>query len=522
MFRNSVFAPFFRETANFEDLFAEIPPEYAPATGLAERLSSKPLNIATLSSDESVPSVTGGDESEPHDHNDHESFEFGHAGTSASGKVIAPVFAEIASLEISIANILPELPPAKGLSEGLSNKPLNFETLSSDEFVFAVATGNDNELHDHNDEHDHEGFEVGHNGVLASGKVIASNGKVFDNGELAFQRPDGVGGGGGPFGGGGTGDDTDDSGTGDDTSPGYGTNDLFAEYVSGTADADGVDHFNVEIEFYGDWTGYEAYMDAFALSAEFISSIMTQGLWDDPQSFNTFDPTGVNMFTVDDVLIEARLTDIDGVGNILGGANVYSAREASAPDAYTAVVGLMEFDTSDAQALSVNGTWDDVVLHEMFHALGFGTLWDNYYPEIISQSSTQIAGQDTRRPNDDVYETTAVYNGVAGNAEYISETWTDGDQIIVETDGGSGTALAHWDEDAHFDELMTGYLDTENGAYLADWSIAALADIGYYVDQDALLGDNANYLSQDIDLLDTQVVADNAYILYNEDGTLIA
>ncbi|WP_170385454.1 leishmanolysin-related zinc metalloendopeptidase [Ruegeria atlantica] len=400
----------------------------------------------------------------------------------------------------------------RGFFEELSNNLLNFVTLNHEEFVFAVATGNDYELHDH------EGYKVGHNGGSVNRKLFTSNGNAFDNDEFAFQRPDGVGG--GPFGGGGGGDDG--SGDDDDTSSGYGTNDLFAEYFSGTADADGVDHFNVEIEFYGDWTGYEAYMDAFALSAEFISSIMTQGLWDDPQSFNTFDPTGTNIFTVDDVLIEARLTDIDGVGNILGGANVFSAREATALDAYTAVVGLMEFDTSDAQALSTYGTWDDVVLHEMFHALGFGTLWDNYYPDIISQTSTQVAGQDTRRPTDDVYETTAVYNGAAGNAEYISESWTDGDQIIVETEGGSGTALAHWDDDVHGDELLTGYLDTVEGAYLSDWSIAALADIGYYVDQDALTGDHANDLSDDINLLETLVVADNAYILYNEDGTLIA
>lgn len=148
-------------------------------------------------------------------------------------------------------------------------------------------------------------------------------------------------------------------------------------------------------------------MDAFAVSAEFLSSIMAKGLWNDPDSFNTFDPFGQNKFEVDDVLIEARLTDIDGPGNILGGANVYSARASSAPDAFTAVVGLMEFDTSDAQALSLENTWDDVVLHEMFHALGFGTLWDNYYPGIVSTIEEQIAGENTRRPNDDVFAITS-------------------------------------------------------------------------------------------------------------------
>ena len=346
---------------------------------------------------------------------------------------------------------------------------------------------------------------------LASAEMPNAVAGPFD---MAYQKPSGVGGGGGGGGrGGGEEPSTNDP------------NALFATYTSGASDVYdqfGIltqDNFNVEIQFYGTWD--TAFMDAFAASAEFLSSIMTQGLWNDPESFNTFDPFGTNLFEVDDVLIEARMSDIDGVGGVLGGANVFSVRDATAPaDAYTTVVGYMEFDNADAAALIENATWDDVVLHEMVHALGFGTLWDNYFQDLITQTTTQVAGQNTRSPRDDEYESTAVYNGEFANAVFNEEMGSIDQRIEVETDGGSGTALAHWDEQAYGDEAMTGYLDTANGAYMADWSLAALADIGYHVDIASFSGaDKHNELYDGIDLEDPNGL--NNYALVDaSDGTL--
>ena len=52
-----------------------------------------------------------------------------------------------------------------------------------------------------------------------------------------------------------------------------------------------------------------------------------------------------------------------------------------------------------------------------------------------------------------------------------------GDTFIpVESDGGSGTARGHWDEQLLLNEIMTGYINQTN--YLADFTVAALADLG--------------------------------------------
>ena len=288
---------------------------------------------------------------------------------------------------------------------------------------------------------------------------------------------------------------------------GGGDNTLYATYTSGADDGpdmDGtfIDNFNIKVEFYGTWG--TAYMDAFAAAADFLSSIMLSGLRDDPESYNSFD-TGT-VFTVDDVLIEARLPEIDGIDNVLGRAAAYSVREPGSEDEYTTVVGVMEFDSADAAGLLGDGTWDDVILHEMIHTLGFGSLWDNYYPDIltIEETTEWFEGEFTKRPTDDVFETTstAVYNGVEGNAEYNAENGTSDAKIDVETDGASGTALAHWDEDIYGSELMTGYLGgTGDSVYLADWSLAALADIGYDVDLEQFArAESKNTLAVGIDL----------------------
>lgn len=66
---------------------------------------------------------------------------------------------------------------------------------------------------------------------------------------------------------------------------------------------------------------------------------------------------------------------------------------------------------------------------------------------------------------------------------------------------------------------MTGFLDTVNGAYLADWSVAALSDIGYHINQNVLSGDNGNELSDGVDLLETYQVVADAYVLYPIEDT---
>jgi hypothetical protein len=77
---------------------------------------------------------------------------------------------------------------------------------------------------------------------------------------------------------------------------------------------------------------------------------------------------------------------------------------------------------------------------------------------------------------------TDYYSGT--NAQYEWEQICPGGKIPVETDGGAGTAGAHWDEKCLRGELMTGYV-SPNAMQLSRLTIATLKDMGYGVDMSA-------------------------------------
>lgn len=257
-------------------------------------------------------------------------------------------------------------------------------------------------------------------------------------------------------GGGGKGGGKPDNGGGSDPV-------VTATYTSGDPLVDDSLEFNITIEFMGDWTDYQHFMNQFIAAADYLSSVIQADMGD--VTYNGQD--------IDDIVIQASITDIDGSGGILGQAGPTVVRTAD----YTPIMGIMEFDVADAQDFYDIGEFDAIILHEMIHVLGFGTLWD--YNGLITQ---QVDDNGTKKPTDDII--TAVYNGTDGNAAYDADPDTF---ILVETDGGSGTAYGHWDEVAYNYELMTGYIGgTGDGVnYLSDWSVASLGDLGYSMDPNA-------------------------------------
>lgn len=127
--------------------------------------------------------------------------------------------------------------------------------------------------------------------------------------------------------------------------------------------------------------------------------------------------------------------------------------------------GFMEFDQADILDLEASGLWSRVVLHEMAHVLGFGTLW-----ELNGVYDGEDTGSD-------------VFRGPAANAEWDALGCTG--VLPVELDGGEGTAGGHWDEECLVDEIMTGTFFGNGPSYLSRLTVAAFADIGYTVDLDA-------------------------------------
>ncbi|MCA9172661.1 MAG: hypothetical protein KDB23_33580, partial [Planctomycetales bacterium] len=136
---------------------------------------------------------------------------------------------------------------------------------------------------------------------------------------------------------------------------------------------------------------------------------------------------------VDDLVIEATAPSIDGVNGILGSAGPSSLRSGSYLPAY----GTMRFDSADINALENNGQLLNVILHEMGHVIGIGTIWS--YKGVLTGAGTS----DPR------------YTGANAVAEYNSIFGLSASSIPVENTGGSGTRDAHWRETVFNNELMT-------------------------------------------------------------------
>lgn len=245
------------------------------------------------------------------------------------------------------------------------------------------------------------------------------------------------------------------------TDPGTTNPEVTDVYISGDPGVNDSEEFNIHLDFYGDlWT--DALKEDFIAAADFLSDLITADIA----------PDGY-----DDITIDASLIDIDGSGGVLGRAGpttVWTANNLSAS-------AIMEFDVADAEVFDSYGLWDDIVLHEMIHSLGLGTLWE--YQGLLT---TQVDDNGTKKPVDDTIS--YVYNGAQAN--YYSDLLYNEPVAVIEDEGGSGTAGGHWDEDTYFNELMTGYINSLNE--LSEMSYGALEDLGYQIDYtvtpDFLLG----------------------------------
>ena len=171
----------------------------------------------------------------------------------------------------------------------------------------------------------------------------------------------------------------------------------------------------------------------------------------DPIQFEGNDLTGVR--------IDASITDIDGTNGILGRAGPTILR----PQSELPLVGIMEFDRADVVKLENAGSFEDVILHEMAHVLGFGTLWVR---------RNLIVGTGTMDPR---------FVGSAASREFARLDPDGGTAVPLANTGGAGTREGHWRELVFGDELLTGFL-SGNDRPLSRMSVASFEDIGYEVD----------------------------------------
>lgn len=194
---------------------------------------------------------------------------------------------------------------------------------------------------------------------------------------------------------------------------------------------------------------------------------------------------------IDDIMLFVEFVDIDGAGKILGSAGpCYIRTESNLP-----IVGHLKLDAADLEKMESDGTLDDVVLHEIGHVLGIGTLWSR---------NSLVDGGGGDDPHFSGAHAIDAYRALGGT----------GNGVPVENTGSSGTRDSHWRESVFGNELMTGYIGgTPNP--LSELTIASLKDLGYGAQTSAAsqytLGSVSGNLTAPIDLRGREQVTGPKY-----------
>jgi hypothetical protein len=169
--------------------------------------------------------------------------------------------------------------------------------------------------------------------------------------------------------------------------------------------------------------------------------------------------------TVDDLLILVTIDSIDGRGNVLGSAGPCFLRNLGD----LPVLGAIELDSADLRDIEAEGLLDELIVHEMGHVLGFGSIWAEQ-GLLADASLPPGTGTD---PHFIGAQARAEFDAAGGDAY-------QGNKVPVENIGGRGTADGHWRESVFGEELMTGFIN-EGSNPLSRITLASLADQGYVV-----------------------------------------
>lgn len=163
--------------------------------------------------------------------------------------------------------------------------------------------------------------------------------------------------------------------------------------------------------------------------------------------------------SINDLLVYVRIASIDGAGKVLGQASPCYVNSGNK----LPIMGFFELDQDDLAMLLTQGTLDNVVLHEMGHVLGIGTLW-NYQRQLLVGAGT-----------DDPY-----FTGAQARAQLVGTIGFNyaGLGVPVENSGSTGTRDAHWRRSILANELMQGF-SQPGGMPLSRITVASLNDLGY-------------------------------------------
>ncbi len=163
--------------------------------------------------------------------------------------------------------------------------------------------------------------------------------------------------------------------------------------------------------------------------------------------------------TVDDVVIYAEVGPIDGADGATALAGPCVIRSGGVTS-----YGLMSFDSADVASVDLTS----LILHEMGHVFGIGTLWEDF--DLVNYSGDSC-------PN------APRYSGSSARSEWNALGGSGG--VPVEQDGSDSTVCSHWDEETFDSELMTGFEEPSGAIPLSRMTAGTLEDLGYTVNKNA-------------------------------------
>jgi hypothetical protein len=169
-----------------------------------------------------------------------------------------------------------------------------------------------------------------------------------------------------------------------------------------------------------------------------------------PGTCQLIDATILNSAFIEDIAIVVALDMIDGPGKTLARAGPCGIGRQTLPAAITGQMLLDEVDASSATATYL----EDVIWHEIAHALGIGTLWQGSLINVATDS--------------------VKYIGTSGNAEWLALGGPFAGAPVQPTIEG------HWHE-AWFDgEIMTPTTEgSEVRMPISRMTIGTLIDLGF-------------------------------------------
>jgi len=236
------------------------------------------------------------------------------------------------------------------------------------------------------------------------------------------------------------------------------------EFLATTADLAG---YNITVHYLGDYTNTQ--LLAFAEAELRWESLITGDLPDvnanlSPGDCGDNSPAMAGPF--DDLTIFVTIEPIDGPFGTLGQAGPCFVR---VPGDLT-VIGRMQFDVDDMELLESEGALQAVILHEMGHVLGFGTLWSSV--GLLSDPA-DVNDPGANDPHFTGPQALIAFDAAGGTAY-------TGAKVPVMNVGGAGTINSHWRDEVFDPELMTGFL-SDGFNPLSAVTVRSLQDLGYTV-----------------------------------------